>query len=327
MEGDFQNCYTDFLVDEYQFYRKLHGGSGAGNISGVPIPGAKVIAGGKEYTPMLYSDSYYGYYRGPVATIGLFSGEDDYNNLIDQGVTKATLIIQKVYRTSYTMPSVKTVFDGREKFDADDYFVPRAAGRNYSEPFSMTISADSTGIAQELYPDGTLSISTHITVYKNYKGTFSITSVEPMITNFDELKEIFDYTLTMELDYINMNDYAALDEEYMEKKLDYSTFPYWNGWFNQLKPIQFPFYIDDSSDELHFYVDLRGPFNNVGDWGTIDWLKTSLLNLYSGKEAEKPEKERLPFMIYGVRITTDKGEVIELADKKWLKVYEPDKAE
>ena len=327
MEGDFQNCYTDFLVDEYQFYRKLHGGSGVGYITGVPIPGAKVIAGGKEYTPMLYSDSYYGYYRGPVATIGLFSDKDDYNNLIGQGVTKATLIIQKVYRTSYTMPSVKTVFDGRKKFNADDYFTPYWYGRNYSEPLNTVVAADSTGIAQEFYPDGTLSISSRVEVYKNFKGTFYITDIEPMITNFDELKEIFDYTYTCEVNQVSANDYAKLEDEFNEKGIPYSEFPYWNGIFGEMNPVQFPLCIDDFSDEIYFYIDLRGPFNNVGDWGLIDWTKDNWLDLYSGKEAEEPEKERLPFMIYGVRITTDKGEVIELADKKWLKVYEPDKVE
>ena len=326
MDGGFQNCYTDFLVDEYQYYDELHRGNYGGNVTGVPIPGAKVIAGGKEYTPMLYTDSYFGYYRGPVATIGLFSGEDDYNNLIDQGVTKATLLIQKVYRTSYTIPSVKTVFDGREKFDEDKYSTP-SDGLDHSTQFTTIVAADSTGIAQEFYPDGTLSISSRVEVYKNFKGTFYITDIEPMITNFDELKEIFDYTYTCEVNQVTANEYSKVNEEFIEKGIPYSEFPYWNGVFGEMNLVQLPLCVDDSSDEIYFYIDLRGPFNNVGDWGLIDWTKDNWLDLYSGKEAEEPEKERLPFMIYGVRITTDKGEVIELADKKWLKVYEPDKVE
>ena len=164
-------------------------------------------------------------------------------------------------------------------------------------------------------------------MYKNFKGTFYITDIEPMITNFDELKEIFDYTYTCEVNQVSANDYAKLEDEFNEKGIPYSEFPYWNGIFGEMNPVQFPLCIDDFSDEIYFYIDLRGPFNNVGDWGLIDWTKDNWLDLYSGKEAEEPEKERLPFMIYGVRITTDKGEVIELADKKWLKVYEPDKVE
>ena len=225
MDGGFQNCYTDFLVDEYQYYDELHQGNYGGNVTGVPIASAKVIAGGKEYTPMLYTDSYFGYYRGPVATIGLFSGEDDYNNLIDQGVTKATLIIQKVYRTSYTIPSVKTVFDGREKFDEDKYSTPND-GLDHFGPFTVVISADPVGIAQEFYSDGTMRIGTHIEVYKNYKDTFSITSVEPMITNFDQLEEIFDYAFICELDYITSEEESKLYEEYIDSVKDLLIYQY-----------------------------------------------------------------------------------------------------